>query len=109
MGETVSNWSKQVSVALYRILQEGLSNVLRHSTATEVKVKVTEQDNQVTLWLSDNGEYDKERQLIPGFGIKGMITRSRELGETCEYSRNECGGLTVMAVLPADGGEKNGR
>jgi len=102
--EASADWSNAVSIALYRIVQEGLTNVLRHSTATEVKVKITEQDEQVLLTLADNGRYDEDPHLNFGFGTKGMVERAKALGGSCAFLKNEDGGLTIRAVLPMNGG-----
>lgn len=96
----LSSWPVDVSVALYRILQETLTNVLRHAKASVVNVEVREQSNQVLLTVSDDGCYTENMSLVPGYGIKGMMERCQSLGGTCHTSLNPPHGLNIQVTLP---------
>lgn len=98
--DDLSDWSVEVSVALYRILQEALTNILRHAEATAAVIEVQEQDNQVIVTVSDNGCYTANRELVPGFGLKGIIERCQALGGSCTFSQNEPHGLKVQIIVP---------
>src|SRR6266568_4880219 len=93
-------WPVELSVALYRILQEALTNIMRHAQATEVNVRVQEYDQQVILTVADNGRYIEKTPLIPGYGIKGMIERCQALGGSCTVAQNQPQGLKLQVTLP---------
>jgi signal transduction histidine kinase len=96
----VSEWSVQTSVVLYRILQESLTNVLRHAKATSVIVQVREEDDRVIMIISDDGFYTKDHSVTPGFGINGMIERCSTVGGQFTFSTHHPHGLTIEAVIP---------
>lgn len=60
------------STILYRILQESLTNILRHSHADSVIVSVIEIDEVVSLSVADNGIFKGDKELELGFGLNGM-------------------------------------
>ncbi len=102
-----ADWPHQVSITLYRILQEGLTNVLRHSKATKAKVRVKEKEDLVMLEIQDEGEFNED--TLPGFGIQGMKQRAEELRGSCDLFQNEWGGLTVKVIIPLAGGPDYGK
>ncbi len=99
-SEHVTQWSKEASVTLYRILQESLTNVLRHSGAANVSVDVTEAQGWIALTVSDDGSYRADTVLTPGFGLKHMQERCQAMGGELTYGPGEPRGLTVSARLP---------
>src|SRR5215472_384189 len=96
----LSEWSVELSVALYRVLQEALTNIMRHAEATTVTIQVQERDQQVILTVSDDGCYMANTELSPGFGIKGIMERSQSLRGSCTLSQNQPHGLNLQVVLP---------
>ncbi len=61
----ISDWPRETGVALYRILQESLTNIMRHAKATSVAVTVKESNNEVTLTIADDGQYTGDPLLTP--------------------------------------------
>ena len=102
---SITEWSMEESTILYRILQESLTNVLRHSYADSVIVNVTEINGVVKLTIDDNGIYTGDKPLKYGFGLNGMIKRCQSVGGNCSFSLNEPKGLRVEAIIPI---QKNG-
>jgi signal transduction histidine kinase len=98
--DDLSDWSVEVSVALYRVLQEALTNIMRHAEATAVTIQVQERDQQVILTVADNGRYTANMELPPGFGLKGIMERSQSLGGSCTLSQNQPHGLKLQVMLP---------
>ncbi len=94
------NWGEAVESILYRILQESLTNIVRHSQATEVSVDIRESDDCACLTIVDNGKYDGLYPLKKGFGVQNMIRRCTELQGDCQFVPTPGGGLTVKASLP---------
>ncbi len=73
---------------IYRVLQEGLSNVLRHSEATTVTIKLSQAKNseRVQLIIEDNGKgFSKEQLPQTSYGIKTIKERIHELGGTVDW------------------------
>ncbi len=96
----LSEWPVELSVTLYRVLQEALTNIMRHAEATTVTIQVQERDQQVLLTVADNGCYTANTELSPGFGIKGIMERSESLGGSCTLSQNQPRGLKLQVMLP---------
>ncbi len=94
------NWGEAVESILYRILQESLTNIVRHSEATEVTVDIGESAGCALLTITDNGNYRENMPIKQGFGVKNMIRRCTELQGDCQFLPTAGGGLTVKASLP---------
>jgi signal transduction histidine kinase len=95
-----SSWTVELSAALYRLLQEALTNILRHASASTVQVLLQEKADQILLTVSDDGCYQEGQPLIPGYGIRGMLERCHVLGGTCKLSANQPHGLHMEVMLP---------
>jgi signal transduction histidine kinase len=90
------------STALFRILQESLSNVSRHSGATRIAVSLTEIDGIVELDVRDNGQGIQPKQLEDdrSFGLIGIRERARSLGGTAEILGSPGEGTRVVVRFP---------
>ncbi len=70
-----------VEEALYRVAQEALSNITRHSQATQVHLKLSTRDDEVTLSITDNGQgFDSAERTGSGVGLLSMQERMKTLG-----------------------------
>ncbi len=87
-----------VSQTVYRVMQEGITNVLRHAQATEMRLKATVPDNKVVVEISDNG-VGMPADVVMGRGLTGMRERVRALGGTFELTRGD-GQTWVRCSLP---------
>lgn len=87
-----------VSLAAYRIIQEALTNSLRHSGARRAAVDVAMGDGRLVLTISDDGEGDPQA-LAPGRGIVGMRERASVHGGVITLGRSQTGGIEVQADL----------
>lgn len=88
-----------IDAAAYRIVQESLTNVLRHAAATRVAVSVRVTDGRLVLGVSDDGR-GAGPGLVPGSGISGMRERVALLGGTLTMGDAPGGGFRVAADLP---------
>ncbi|WP_306370957.1 sensor histidine kinase [Nocardiopsis sp. CC223A] len=86
--------------ALYRIVQEALTNVRRHSDATAVQVALTTEPDAVTVEVADDGS--EPAAPVEGNGLLGMRERATALGGTFEAGPRAGGGFRVRARLPVD-------
>lgn len=92
----------EIEIALFRIVQESLTNVRLHANATRAKVQIVEKDLSLTLTISDNGlgvPPEPEPSDKPGVGIPGMRERARQIKATFEIIPLNPG-TEVRVVLP---------
>jgi len=92
----------ELGTALFRIVQESLTNVLRHAAATRVDIALGVKSNCVTLEIDDDGTGITEAGTTgPGsLGILGMRERAAALGGLLEVSPRSGGGTQVRAWFP---------
>lgn len=90
-----------VSLALYRAVQESVTNVLRHAGAgTEARLALTWRPREVT-WEAVNRPGAGETQVGgAGLGLTGMAERAASLGGTVVHGRTDDGGFRVQMTLP---------
>ena len=92
-----------VDVAAFRIVQEALTNVVRHAGATTATVAVTYGDQAVTVEVEDDGRGSAASSVGSGSGIVGMRERAMSVGGTLEAGPRDGGGFRVRARLPYAG------
>jgi two-component system, NarL family, sensor histidine kinase UhpB len=92
----------EVETALFRILQEGLTNVVRHSEATQVDISVAQENGNIVLHLRDNGKGISPEALANprSLGLVGMKERASLLGGRIEFSRRAEGGTEMTLRVP---------
>jgi signal transduction histidine kinase len=89
-------------LALYRILQEALTNVVRHADAGAVRISVSKRGRALTLTIKDNGRgiTPAELQSVESIGLLGMTERARMLGGYVTISGVPGRGTTVRVQVP---------
>ena len=88
------------AIHLLQIAREALSNALKHSQATEVKVSVTQQNNQVKLVVADNGcGVPLHAERSNHYGLIIMRDRAQSLRGDCQVRRRESGGTEVVVTF----------
>lgn len=97
---------KQYSIALFRIFQETLTNVARHSGASRVEVEFHCDEEEAMLSISDNGHGLPEGHTVSptSFGMRGMSERAEQLGGNIKFESPPEGGLRVTVILPLTDG-----
>jgi len=90
------------STAVFRIFQEALTNVARHSQATEVSIRLATRARHLYLGVEDNGRGMKEGSLADtkSFGLVGMRERVLPWGGRVEINSPKGGGTAVMVTIP---------
>ncbi len=91
--------SPEVQVAIYRVVQEALTNVARHSGASRVHVRAGQNDGGVEVMVADNGRGARENPT-PHMGLLGMRERVGELGGTFNVATRPLEGFRVEVSLP---------
>lgn len=99
--------SDEAKTALYRVIQEALTNVAKHADAKHVSVSLTRHPRRVELLLQDDGRGmapGSERQGTGGgLGIRNMQERIDSFDGTIDFSRPTSGGLAIKVSLPIVG------
>jgi PAS domain S-box-containing protein len=93
------------ATAIFRIVQEALTNVVRHSGANEVAVEVVHDEGTVVVRVGDNGKgmAVQDAHKLRSFGLLGMRERAFVLGGELKVTRAPQGGTLIEAVIPAFG------
>ncbi len=85
----------------YRIVQESLTNVLKHAgPRTSASIKVSQSDRELAIVVCDNGRGAAADTADPGFGLLGMQERIDLFGGTLRAGARPGGGFEVTALLP---------
>lgn len=101
--------SPEAELALYRIIQEGITNALRHSAARKIEVTLERRNGVVVATVSDDGVgFDVDAVLARhdgqhGLGLFGMRERAEYVGGRVEVRSDSGAGTTVTAAVPARG------
>jgi len=112
LPEDLGRLPQDSEVAIFRIVQECLTNIHRHSESATAKIRVTRSESQVVVSVEDCGKgisAEKVAEMasrgVPGVGLRGMRERVRQLGGSLEIESAGSGkGTVVKALLPvADG------
>jgi signal transduction histidine kinase len=87
--------------AAFRIVQEALTNVLRHAEASSALVRVAARSDVLTIEVTDNGRTHTTAEA-PGHGLRGMAERAAAVGGHLDVGPRKQGGWRVSAELPLD-------
>ncbi len=91
-----------VAETLLRCIQEAITNVLRHSRATQCRIALVEAYNEFFLTVKDNGQTGQN--LVPGNGLKGMSERVNNAGGEVSWQQ-EHDGFLLQVRIPAGGSQ----
>jgi PAS domain S-box-containing protein len=96
------DFHEPLATSLYRMTQEALTNVARHSGATEVRVNIRQENDDLVLQVRDNGRgFDPEAATSrKSYGVLGIQERAHTLGGRVSITRVQAGGTLVEIVIP---------
>ncbi len=89
-----------VDLSAYRIVQEALTNALRHAGPARVDVRLVHGGDELDVEVSDDGLGRRTEDTLPGKGLIGMRERVNLVGGSLSAGPREAGGWTVRATLP---------
>jgi signal transduction histidine kinase len=95
--------STEMRTTVYRIIQEALTNISKHSQADEVRIKLRATAHSLYLTIEDNGRGFNPYQNTTGFGIQGMRERTLALGGQFQIVSEPKAGCRITAVFPCRG------
>src|SRR5580700_3891254 len=107
VAEDLDRLPAEIETALFRVVQESLGNIHRHSGSTTAAIRIRRDAGTVRLEISDKGggvppglrPRNKEMSVPVGVGIAGMRERLRQVGGQLEIESSDCG-TTVRAIVP---------
>jgi PAS domain S-box-containing protein len=96
------NLSKDVTTSIYRVLQECLRNITKHSKAEHVTVRLSLESNQIQLQVCDNGiGFDPQNEQVrQGLGLFSMMERIRLVNGKLTVTASPGSGTQVTATVP---------
>jgi len=98
-----ANLNREESTSVFRILQEALTNIMRHAQATRVEIAMAEQPEEFILTIKDDGEGlpEEVQSRKPSLGLLGMKERAHLLGGSVDVTSGVGGrGTTVTVRVP---------
>ncbi len=111
--ESIDNLFPPVSqINIYRIFQESLTNISRHSQATDILIDIEKQDGYVTCVIKDNGSGFEPQALLDsetgpkGIGLATMYQRTRIAGGRLEIESSPGAGTQLTLTVPIKKGEQ---
>lgn len=100
----INDWDKlsnPLQTTIYRMVQEGLTNVARHSGAKLVRILVAQRRGEVVVEIEDDGRgFDKASASHQGLGVSGMIQRTALLAGEFDVLERPEGGTIIRARIP---------
>jgi signal transduction histidine kinase len=107
-GEETTRLSPELEATIYRLVQEALTNVVKHAGATHARVRVEEAEATVTVTVEDDGHGFDAAATGQGFGLLGMRERAALSGGELSVESSPEGGARVTATLPVERAPQDG-
>jgi len=110
-GPTVEQTPARLNTTVFRIVQEAVSNALRHSGARAIAVALSYEPGTLTIVVEDDGvgfdpaAVEKRARRGEHLGLLGMTERVRSAGGTIEFQASTGGGSRIFVVLPCETAE----
>jgi signal transduction histidine kinase len=99
-GRATTRHEPELETAVYRVVQEAVTNAIKHARADAISVSVTEADGVVMVRVRDEGEGFDTAEEAAGYGLIGMRERVESLGGAVTVESARGAGTTVTVRLP---------
>lgn len=106
VGNALPTLEDALELSAYRIVQEAVTNVVRHAEATRAQVSIGMDGPLLTLAIVDNGKGAASLQRQGHYGVRGMQERAAAHGGEVTFAAATGGGLEVRVRLPVNEGSK---
>ena len=102
--EDVPDGNERVNLALFRIFQEALTNIIRHANAKTVNVSLSYADMGITLVIEDDGVGISPEKVTSGksLGLVGMRERARQISGSVEFYKKPPSGTKIAVKIPTN-------
>jgi PAS domain S-box-containing protein len=94
--------SDEIHVAVYRILQEQFTNIIKHANATTASVKITIENQELLVTVYDNGQGFDTTKVRKGVGIENMASRAQGLNGSLDIVSEAGKGCTLFLKIPLE-------
>lgn len=100
--------SVEKEINIYRIVQECINNIIKHSKASQVKISIEKKENELFILISDNGtgiSYQQQHEIFnnnTGFGLLGIRERTKYLNGIFKLESSEGNGVLVKIIIPLE-------
>ena len=91
---------KPIAKAIYRIVQESLTNIFKYAEATEVHIELRTTPEELNLTVEDNGKGFDPKQNLSGFGLRGMQERVRIINGEFQLITSPGKGCRIEIIIP---------
>jgi len=114
LPEDFGRLPRESETAIFRVVQECLTNIHRHSESPIARIRLRQRDDHVRVEIEDKGKGippEKQEEMTssgtPGVGIRGMRERLRQLGGTLEIKSNGSGTIVVVELPLTESSSSN--
>ncbi|MEC4987004.1 MAG: sensor histidine kinase, partial [Oscillatoria sp. PMC 1076.18] len=90
----------EIKIAVYRIIQESLTNICKYAQATKVEIKLQVRESNLFLIVKDNGCGFNPEENLTGFGLQGMRERTAALGGSIDIESQPHLGCKITVNIP---------
>lgn len=104
VDNTVDTMDKTIIIQVFRVIQESLTNIIRHANASQVSIslQIKPASNTLELMIKDNGQGCDLNNISAGFGVQGMKERVKLLGGEFKLQSQVGKGMQIQATIPLD-------
>jgi|GEM_PF-2278147 len=100
--ESAYRFEQGIELALYRITQEALTNIMKHSNARTVKISLLESEHNLILEISDNGNGFNVEENKQNFGLLSMLNRAKAVGGGLNITSHMGIGTRIVVSVPME-------
>ncbi|MDC9729548.1 MAG: LapD/MoxY N-terminal periplasmic domain-containing protein [Methyloprofundus sp.] len=102
VDDAVDSLNKTITIQVFRVIQESLTNIIRHANAKQVTIslKINAQKQELDLFISDNGQGCDLPSITSGFGLQGIAERIKLLNGEFQLQSHANEGLQITAKIP---------
>ena len=102
-SDNLKSFNDTVALNIYRVIQEAVSNAIKHSGCSEIKIDLTDDENRLHISIADDGTGFNIEDSHTGMGLSTMSDRVKMLGGEIDISSTEGEGTVITIEVPDDG------